>query len=112
MIAEKAVELRVEIIRQQCPLRTQLQDVRKRLVEFFEVYVYLGPGARSRASNSAGSARSRFSSAPGCSRRTRAISEAVLDQPHGAPRAIHFFQQHADVHPFVANQIRRIAQIR
>jgi hypothetical protein len=34
----------------------------------------------------------------------------LLDQPQGVARAARFFQQHADVDPLVAHQIRRVAQ--
>ena len=87
VIVEETVELRVEILRQQPPLRAQLQHVGKRLVEFFEIRPDLGFGrAQARVEFSRQRAQQAFVGA-GMQPPHAGDFGGVFDQAHGAPRA-------------------------
>ena len=110
MIVEETFELGVKIVRTSRPrcglsCRT-LESVWSSFSRYFPTSA---SGARSRASNSEGSARSRLPSAPGCSRRARDFG-SIFDQAHGAPWSIHFLEQHAHVDLFVADEIGRVGE--
>ena len=110
MIMEQTLELGVEIIREEAALGTQLQNVGKSLVEFLEIGPDLGFGSAQPRVEFGGQRAQQTFIRSGMQPANAGDFGSVFNQTHGAPRSIYFLEEHADVDPFVADKIRRIAQ--
>ncbi len=114
MIAIKPVELGVEVLGQQALLRAELHGVREGLLQARDVTLRVSvPDHRPRRVGDVeiirAAAAASSSSAAGCKRRTRANSAGSSIRRRSNASARRIEEQDADIHPLVADQVRRVA---
>ena len=110
LLAIQPVQLRIEIFRQQPFRRTQLQHIGKVLIQFLQVKRHLRRRpAQPRVELRRERAQQVFVYIGMDAPHARKF-RGLLDQTHGLPRPGSFLQQHADIHPLIASQIRHITQ--